>query len=288
MHSFPVPVLSPAVSFLSLFPDSLPQPFLRCSLSAFASRVFLFRSASFRPLHFRFQLLSLLFLPFCSPAVPPHSCFPARRLRSRFLGFPVLSRLISHAFHPGSLTQLRCPFPFVLPCFAPAAVPQVIPFRIPPPGPVPDFRFLASASVLASHYSASVLPFRSSRLHLTAVPRCAVSALASSAFPVLSGSVSLAFVPVPVAKRVILVCAVGFPDPAYILYLLLRFKSPKLDTNIKYFLARMIFNPGLYCIQKIFRRIAEERNYLVQIFLFADTCAFCADLHHHCNLRIRH
>ena len=32
----------------------------------------------------------------------------------------------------------------------------MIPFQITPPGPVPDFRFLSSASVLASHYSASV------------------------------------------------------------------------------------------------------------------------------------
>ena len=81
---------------------------------------------------------------------------PARRFRSRFHGFPVLSCLISHAFFPGSLTRLFCPFPFVLPCFAPAAVPQVIPFQVSSPGPVPDFRFLSSASVLASHYSASV------------------------------------------------------------------------------------------------------------------------------------
>ena len=52
-----------------------------------------------------------------------------------------------------------CLFPFVLPCFAPTAVPQVLPFWISPPGSVPDFHFLSSASVLASHYSASVLPF---------------------------------------------------------------------------------------------------------------------------------
>ena len=59
-------------------------------------------------------------------------------------------------------------FPFVLPCFAPTAVPQVLPFWISPPGSVPDFHFLSSASVLAPHYSASVLPFPlSSRLRLT-------------------------------------------------------------------------------------------------------------------------
>ena len=149
---------------------------LRCSfpfaLPRFAPtavpRVLTFRS-HFRSFPFRFRILSSASaflpatqpsaLPFCSPAVPPHACFPARRLRSRFRGLPVLSSPISRAFLPGSLTQLRCPFPFVLPCFAPAAVPQVIPFRISSPGPVPDFRFLSSASVLAPHYSASVSSF---------------------------------------------------------------------------------------------------------------------------------
>ena len=44
----------------------------------------------------------------------------------------------------------------------------MIPFQISPPGPVPDFRFLSSASVLAPHYSASVSSFpTSSRLRLT-------------------------------------------------------------------------------------------------------------------------
>ena len=57
MRSTPVPVLSFAVCFLSLFPASLPQPFHRCSPLG----VFRFRSAHFRSLLFRFQLLSLLF-----------------------------------------------------------------------------------------------------------------------------------------------------------------------------------------------------------------------------------
>ena len=45
VHSLPVPVLSFAVRFLSPFPDSLPRPFLRCSLPAFTFRVFRFPSA---------------------------------------------------------------------------------------------------------------------------------------------------------------------------------------------------------------------------------------------------
>ena len=52
-------------------------------------------------------------------------------------------------------------FPFVLPCFAPTAVPQVLPFWISPPGSTLSFHFLSSASALASHYSASALPFLS-------------------------------------------------------------------------------------------------------------------------------
>ena len=44
-------------------------------------------------------------LPFLLFPVPPHSCFPGARLRSRFLGFPFLSDLISHAFLPGSCTR---------------------------------------------------------------------------------------------------------------------------------------------------------------------------------------
>ena len=66
MPSFQVPVLGFAVRFLSLFPVSLPQPFHRCLPSALTSGIFRFRLAFFRPLTFRFQLLSLLFLPFLS------------------------------------------------------------------------------------------------------------------------------------------------------------------------------------------------------------------------------
>ena len=44
----------------------------------------------------------------------------------------------------------------------------MIPFQVSSPGPVLDFRFLSSASILASHYSASVSSFPlSSRFRLT-------------------------------------------------------------------------------------------------------------------------
>ena len=107
------------------------------------------------------------------PSVPP--------------GFP--------CFPSGSLTQPRCPFPFVLPCFAPAAVPQVIPFRISSPGPVPDFRFLSSASVLASHYSASVSSFPPSPLPPHSGFRSSRLRSRFPGFPFLSGPISRAFLP---------------------------------------------------------------------------------------------
>ena len=74
VHSFPVPVLSFAVCFLSPFPDSLPRPFLRC----FSFEIFRFPFASFRPLPFRLRLLSLLFLPFRSSRVRLSVASPAR------------------------------------------------------------------------------------------------------------------------------------------------------------------------------------------------------------------
>ena len=169
MHSFPVPVLSFAVCFLSPFPDSLPQLFLRCLLPAFAFRIFRFPSTLFRLLLFCFRLLSPLFLPFRSSRFCLTVASTVPLLRFPFLGFP-------HSFLPDFSCILSwfsysdlCLFPFVLPCFAPTAVPQVLPFQISPPGSTPDFRFLSSASIVASHYSAylSFLFHLSSRLRRT-------------------------------------------------------------------------------------------------------------------------
>ena len=100
-------------------------------------------------------------LPFLLFPVQPHSCFPSARLRSRFLGFPALSCLISHAFLPGSCTRHRCSFLFALPCFAPTAVPQVLTFRFHfRYFPLP-FRFLSSASVSLPATQPSVSSFPS-------------------------------------------------------------------------------------------------------------------------------
>ena len=134
-------------------------------------------------------------LPFLLFPVLPHSCFPGARLRSRFLGLPFFSGLISHAFLPGSCTWLRCSFPFALPCFAPTAVPQVLPFRS-------HFRafplplgFLSSASLSLPATWPSVLPFL-----LFPVPpySCFPGARLRSrflGFPFLSGLISRAVLP---------------------------------------------------------------------------------------------
>ena len=135
-------------------------------------------------------------LPFLLFPVPPHSCFPGARLRSRFRGFPFLSGLISRAFLPGSCTRLRCSFLFALPCFAPTAVPQVLTFRF-------HFRyfplsvcFLSSALFKASSYSAFCFSFPS--LPGSAQQLCFPGArfrFRFFGFPFLSGLISRAFLP---------------------------------------------------------------------------------------------
>ena len=142
-------------------------------------------------------------LPFLTFPVPPHSCFPGARLGSRLLGFLFLSGLVSRAFLPDSCTQLRCSFPFALPCFAPTAVPQVLTFRFASSRPLP-FRcfplptpFLSSVRLPLPATQPSVLPFL-----LFPVPphSCFPGARLRSrfpGFPLLPGLVSHAFLPVP-------------------------------------------------------------------------------------------
>ena len=138
MPSFQVPVLGFAVRFLSLFPASLPQPFHRCLPSALASGIFHFRFAFFRPLTFRFQLLSLclsfpslpgsasqllsrcalpLSLPWLSPFFPtrfPVPSFPVLVLRFLFVSFHP-SRFRSHSCSTGASLWLS-PSGFPLTC----------------------------------------------------------------------------------------------------------------------------------------------------------------------------
>ena len=114
MHFFPVPVLS---FLLVSFRSSLlrfPQPFHRCFPFAFAFGLFRFPSGFFRPLLFRLQLLSLLFLPFpsswpcLSVAFPvlrfflsayPFSAFSSAWFPMLLFRFPVLGFLFV-SFHP--------------------------------------------------------------------------------------------------------------------------------------------------------------------------------------------
>ena len=116
VSSFPVLRTRLSVCFLSPFPDSLPQLFLRCLPCALAFGLFPFPSAFFRPLLFRFRLLSFLFRPFLFLPVSASQMLP-RCCLSAFasLLFPVLSDLISHVLFPGSSYSAFCSFPFVPP-----------------------------------------------------------------------------------------------------------------------------------------------------------------------------
>ena len=116
MPSFQVPVLGLADGFLSPFPDSLPQLFLRCLPYAFALGLFRFRSTFFRPLLFRLRLLGFLFLPFLFLPVSASEWLPQCALSAlASLAFPVPSDLVSRVFSPGSSYSASCLFPFAPP-----------------------------------------------------------------------------------------------------------------------------------------------------------------------------
>ena len=109
---------------------------------------------------FSISLLSLSVLPFHSlPASAAQLASSVLLFRSRFPDPSPYARPGFPCHLSGSVYSASCSFPFVLPSFAPTAVPLVLPFWISPQGSTLDFRFLSSASVLASHYSASVSSF---------------------------------------------------------------------------------------------------------------------------------
>ena len=157
------------------------HPTLRLSAS---SRMFAhaFRSLSFPSgleLNYSASVLSFPFVHrFC--------------LAACFLGFSVPLSLpcFSPYFRPGFPCRLSgskysafCLFPFVLPCFAPTAVPQVLPFWISPRGPTLGFRSLSIPSALASHYSAFCSSFPDfPRSPHSWLPGSALSPLGSAAF----------------------------------------------------------------------------------------------------------
>ena len=93
----------------------------------FRFRAFPFRSAFFRPLLFRFRLLSLCFFLSALPGSASQQ-LPRCALPLSLSGFP-------RSFCPGFPCQTSrfpysasCLFPFILPGFAPTAVPPALPF----------------------------------------------------------------------------------------------------------------------------------------------------------------
>ena len=72
--------------------------------------------ACFRSLQFWVLTTQPLFLPFPSLPGSASQWLPRCSVSAfAFSVFPVLSRLVSRAFDPGSGTQIRCMFPFALP-----------------------------------------------------------------------------------------------------------------------------------------------------------------------------
>ena len=159
MPYFRVPVLGFADGFLSPYPDSLPQLFLRCLPYAFA-----FGLSPSDPLSFvRFSSgsgYSAFCVSFPTFPVLLHSSFSGARFRSRFLGFPLLSGLISHAFLPGLCTRLSVrflsSFPVSLPQLFHRCFPYAFAFGL---SPCSKLSFVRFRSVLTTQPSALSFPF---------------------------------------------------------------------------------------------------------------------------------
>ena len=163
MPSFQVPVLGFADGFLSPFPDSLPQLFLRCLPCAFA-----FGLSPSVPLPFVPFSSGSGYSAFCSsfPSLPGSaSQWLLQCTSSAFasLVFPFLSDLVSHVFFPGSSYSASCSFPFIPPGFAPTAVPPVLPlrsrFRAFSSLPLPFVRFRLVLTTQLSVLSFPFFPF---------------------------------------------------------------------------------------------------------------------------------
>ena len=153
MPSFQVLVLGSL--FVSFRPSLIrfPQLFLRCFPYALAFGIFRFPSASFRPLLFRFRLLSLLLLPFRTSRLRLTVASPVRRFRSRFHGFPRSSRPGFPCLAPGSRTRLSVRF---LSSF-PASLPQLF-HRCFPSFPLPLVRFSSGLFRLPSGFFRPLRP----------------------------------------------------------------------------------------------------------------------------------
>ena len=189
MHSFPVPVLRPAVGFLSPFPDSLPQLFLRCLPYALA-----FGLSPFLPLPFvRFRsgsgysasVSSFPFLPvLCLTVASSGAALPLSLLRFspfRSARFPVLPfRFFVLSFLPVSFrpSQFRSRSRSTGACLllSLSAFPLL-------------FRWMISASFPVLTTQPLRFLFSSSRSPLAVVPPVPVFPFRESLFPCLpSGS----------------------------------------------------------------------------------------------------
>ena len=158
------------------------------------SRSFRFLSSASFPV----PVTLLCAFPFPFLPVSPGLGFPVLSFPFGSLSFPVFTADLSSVSF-GFRYLAFCQFPFVLPCFAPTAVPQVLLFWISPRRSVPSFPFLSSGSCLSisllslcssfSHF----LPVFASQLAIPVLLIC----FRFSGFPLLSSLVSRAFFPVP-------------------------------------------------------------------------------------------
>ena len=166
MPSFQVLVLGFADGFLSPFPDSLPQLFLRCLPLPFGFGLFRFPSASFRPLLFRLRLFSFPVLPF------PSSCFRlsvASSVLRFFLSASLLSTFSSARFPVLLFRFLVLGFSAGFLSSFPVPLPQPLSWCLPSSGSLrpllfglfrsPSLSFVCSGSLLTTQLSASSFPF---------------------------------------------------------------------------------------------------------------------------------
>lgn len=173
--------------------------------------------APFRSLQFWVLTTQPLFLPFPLLPVSASQWLPqCSALAFAPSVFPVLSRLVSRAFLPGSGTQLRCMFPFALPRFAPTAVPRVLARPFLPAFsaslPLPFVRFFSASGYSAFCFFLSALPVSASQW----LPRCRPSAFASRLSPFFPAWFSMLSFPVSVlgfAVCFLSSCPASLPQP---------------------------------------------------------------------------
>ena len=160
----------------------------------FRFRPFPFRSAFFRPLLFRFRLLSLCFFLSVYFRFRLTVASPVLRFRSRFHGSPRSSRPGFPCLRSRFSYSAFCSFPFILPGFAPTAVPPVLPFcsassrpllfRAFPSRPLPFVRICSVLTTQPSVLSFPLFPISPDGGSLGALRFLASPLLSSSVRPV--------------------------------------------------------------------------------------------------------